>query len=230
MFHNSALARIALALGLGLAILPAAAAQPLQLPPSSYVFKAAAPCLEDPERARRPPRAGQARYDVCADQMALLVAGLETARRNGQLLLVEIGATWCVWCAVLQGQLHDPALKAIGFDVDQAFHILPIGVSTLHRGQQAEIPSGRAVLDEMLARASGALARTTPFIVVIDPRDTSRLFARNLDDLALTSEGRFDQARLSNVLRSAHDHVRQHAAAPSEPGWFRRKLIRWWNS
>ncbi len=68
------------------------------------------------------------------------------------------------------------------------------------------------------------------FIVVIDPRDTSRLFARNLDDLALTSEGRFDQARLSNVLRSAHDHVRQHAAAPSEPGWFRRKLIRWWNS
>ena len=70
-------------------------------PPPSYTFEQPAAC---PELARR-----QTLYRVCDDQMAIFTEALATARREGKLLLVTFGATWCPSCKSLHQGLEAPA-------------------------------------------------------------------------------------------------------------------------
>ena len=44
-------------------------------------------------------------YAECADQQAVLAEGLAAAQAGGRLVLVELGAEWCVWCHVLHRHL-----------------------------------------------------------------------------------------------------------------------------
>lgn len=201
------------------------------VPPPGYVFRPASPCLDDPVRAGRPARPGQALYEVCADQMALYAAGLATAEKSGKLLLVTFGATWCPWCATLQKAMPTPEIlgrKDDGFDPGATFHHIEIGLSTLDRGKKADIPSGEAVLQLVLARAPATKIRAIPFLAVIDPKQPAKVFARNLDDLA-KADSTHDMSRFRSVLADAHAFTRGTGAPPSEPGWLRRKWLRWWN-
>ena len=46
-------------------------------------------------------RGGRAKtYDQCADQFALYTKAFETAQAEEKVLLVSLGAEWCVWCHV----------------------------------------------------------------------------------------------------------------------------------
>lgn len=211
---------------------PAAAVIPEVVPPAGYTFKPAAPCLEDPERAAKPVRPGQAAYQVCEDQMALFAKGLAHARASGKLLLVTFGATWCPWCSALQRQL--PTAELLGhqsetLDFGRTFHHIEIGVSTLHKGQKADIPSGEAVLAWVLAHAPGIKVRSIPFVAVIDPRSFTYVYARNIDDAAQKSKVEFNPAELRLILAEAQGFVRDGTAPAGEPNWLVRKLRRWWN-
>ena len=202
------------------------------VPPDGYIFEATAACREDAARAAMAARPGDARYDVCADQMAIFARGLEEARRSDKLLLVTFGATWCAWCTSLQKQLPSNELlghTAQAFDFGRGLHHVEIGISTTSKGAKDEIPSGNAVLRLVLARVPGVELRAIPFIAVIDPANRDRVVARNIDDLALTGQGRFDPVRLRDVLHRAHVFVRTGSSPPAvEPGWIMRKLTRWW--
>jgi len=46
-------------------------------------------------------RDGRAKtYDQCADQFELFQTAFETAQEQEKVLLVSLGAEWCVWCHV----------------------------------------------------------------------------------------------------------------------------------
>lgn len=222
---------LALTIALGTFAPAAPASAEWKLPPPGYAYSAATPCVEDPERGGKPQRPNQASYKVCEDQMALFRKALDDAKSSGKLLLVSFGATWCPWCTSLQR--HMPTHELLGrkgdaIDYGRTFHYVDIGLSTLHKGQKAKIPSGEAVLAFVLEHAPGVKIRTIPFIAVIDPAATDRVFARNLDDTA-TRDGDFDVARVRAVLAEAHDVMRKGKSADGEPGWLRRKWQRFWN-
>lgn len=200
------------------------------VPPAGYRFETAAPCRDDAARAAKPSRPGQAAYDVCADQMALFAKGLAEARAEKKLLLITFGATWCSWCASLQKAMPTSELlghKSEALDIAATFHHIELALSTLDKGANTDIPSGHAVLRLLLQRAEGAKLRAIPFIAVVEPGRMERTFARNVDDLA-TKDGSYDFARLRRILAEARDFVRGEGAGPVEPGWLKRKWLRFW--
>lgn len=218
-------------LALGSGALPAAQPSPWTVPPPAYAFTAPAVCSTDPARAGKPTRPNHAAYRVCDDQMELFRQALAEAQAGGRLLLVSFGATWCPWCASMQRHLAGNALlagRAGGVDLATAFHSVEIALSTLDKGQKADVPSGEAVLALVLRQASGVKVRTIPFLAVIDPADATRVFARNLDDVA-TRSGDFDIDRVRTVIADSHAVVRGGMPAAGEPGWLVRKWRRFWN-
>ena len=197
--------------------------------PSGYAFKAAEPCIENPERAAKPQRPGDAVYRVCDDQMAILAKGHEQAKAQGKLLLVTFGAPWCPVCANLQKLLPTEEVlrrKGDALDYGSTIHHIEIALSALHKGKITPIPSGDAVLSTVLARASGTKLRAIPFLAVIDPVKPDRAWARNMDDV-YQADGKIEAQRLRTLLGDAHAYLKSDGPAPSEPGWFRRKLTKW---
>ena len=54
-----------------------------------------------PKRIYKTCRGGAAKiYDECGDQLALYRAARRRAHREGKILLVSVGAEWCIWCHV----------------------------------------------------------------------------------------------------------------------------------
>lgn len=182
-----------------------------------------------PQSARLAPN--EARYEICADQMSLFAAAVETARRDGRLLIVDFGATWCPSCRSLQAQFKSSILPAKTSQLDYAdtFNLLEIGISTLQAGRRADVPSGQAVLARVLAVVPGVKLRAVPFIAVIDPSDTAKTVARNLDDFELGSSGIHDVAQIQAVLAAAHGYARNGGPAPTEPGWIAKRFARLWS-
>lgn len=210
--------------------LPLPATAEWAIPPPSSRFAPLPACIADPVRAERPARPGAAVYRICSDQTALFAGALAEARATGKLLLVTFGATWCSSCAGLQRRIKTPDVLGHApdsIDYGASFHHLEIGVSATEKGQKVALPSGEAVLQLVLARAPGVKLRAVPFLAVVDPTRPERTFARNLDDLE-TRDG-IDPARFRAVLAEAYAAVRAGAPSSAEPGWLRRKLIRWWN-
>jgi thiol-disulfide isomerase/thioredoxin len=201
-----------------------------QIPPAGYTFQQAAPCIEDEVAARKPRRPSGAVYAVCADQMAILAKGLADAKAQNKLLMVTFGATWCPWCAFLQKALPGPELlghKSPSLDLGRTYHHIEIALSTIHKGAKAKIPSGEAALALILQSAPGVNIRAIPFLAVIDPKDASRVFARNMDDVAL-KDHTYDLAKVRGVLAEAHAVLRLGGERQSEPGWIARKWRQWW--
>ncbi len=198
------------------------------VPPQAYAHSAIARCAQATTAKLQP---NEARYEICADQMTLFTAALSQARAENRLLIVDFGATWCPWCRSLQGQLQSPALFGTTggrVELAAAFQVLEIGLSTLHAGRRIDVPSGHAVLGEVLAAAKGAKLRSVPFLAVIDPNDATKTVVRNLDDFEQAGAGTHDAALVRAFLAEAHDHIRQGATAPTEPGWLRKKFTRMW--
>ncbi len=60
-----------------------------------------------PETLDKSCRGGRARlYDECSDQLTLLNAGRERAKRENKVLLISYGAEWCIWCHVFEKYVH----------------------------------------------------------------------------------------------------------------------------
>ena len=197
-------------------------------PAAAYAYAPIARCAELSTAALKP---NEARYEICADQMALFTAALAKARAENKLLIVDFGATWCPWCRSLQAQWQSPALlghTSSGVDFARTFDIIEIGISTVHAGRRRDVPSGHAVLAEVLAATAGTKQRSVPFLAVIDPNDRSKALARNLDDFEMESAGRHDASFIRAFLVGAHDHMRKGGAAPTTPGWLRAKFNRAW--
>jgi thiol-disulfide isomerase/thioredoxin len=203
-------------------------AEPWVVPPPSYTYAANIRCSDPVLATLRP---NEARYDICADQMALFKQALADARGAKRLLIVDFGATWCPWCRSLQAQWPTPALlghKTSTLDYGAAFQVVKIGISTLHAGRQVDVASGHAVLDNVLAATKGAKLKSVPFLAVIDPDDRTKTVARGLDDFENPGAGAHAPSLIRGYLAQAHAHLRNGAAAPTEPGWLRRKVTRLW--
>lgn len=188
-----------------------ALAQDWALPPKGYAYKPSAPCLEDPVRAAKPIRPGAAVYAVCDDQMALLVAAIDKARRDGKLLIVTVGATWCPWCAALQRLMPGPeffARQGDRIDYRRTFDHIEIGVSTTHKGRNTLIPSGQAVEENLMARAGGGELTSIPFVFMIDPVRPDRVFSRHTRDLSDFAKGEQNMAGFRKIVLEGHDFLR----------------------
>lgn len=221
---------IAILLAVLVNVLALGPASAQSFPPADYKFQPVAPCLEDAERASKPLRPGAAVYQVCSDQMAVLTKGLADAKAAGKLLLVTFGATWCPYCAALQKAMPTAdVLDHPGSDFRRTFHHIEIGVSTIDKGNKAQIPSGDATLKAVLKHAPGVKIRAIPFLAVIDPNKPERVYARNVDDTA-GQDGGFDFAKFRGLLTEAQGFVRGAGAAPNEPSWLVRKWLRFWNT
>lgn len=219
-----------LAMACALTMSAAARAGEWMVPPASYAYAPSQACEDGADKAGKTLRPNQATYRVCEDQMAVLAAAMATARASNKLLLVTFGATWCPWCANLQRQMPTKEVLAHqgdAIDLGRTFHHAEIGLSTLHKGQKASIPSGDAVLATVLQHAPGVKIRVIPFVAVIDPGSTDRVYARNIDDI-MRKDGGIDLAALRALLVEAHNHVRQGVRASDEPNWLRRKWQRIW--
>lgn len=167
-----------------------------------------------------------AAYPICEDQVALLDAAIRRAAASGKLLLVELGATWCPYCARLKRAL--PAILAMkasgGFEPAAAFETVAIGVSTVRKGKKQDVESGLAVLDALMRKAPEAEVRGWPFLVALDPADASRVFSRNTADLESDGPLGYDPERMLDALASAQAYLRTGTPPPAEPerGWLSR--------
>lgn len=199
-----------------------------RVPPAGYAHAPIARCA-DPVSARLKPN--EARYDICADQMALFNAALDKARASGRLLIVDFGATWCPSCRSLEAQWPTAELlghKSPWLEFSAAFELAKIGVSTIDAGRRIDVPDGHAVLREVLAATDGVKLRAVPFLAVIDPAARQTTVARNLDDFEVPGTGRHDPKLIRAFLAAAHAHMRNGAAPPAEPGWLKAKFNRAW--
>ncbi len=202
------------------------------VPPAGYAFEATEPCRADAVRAAKPARPGDAAYDVCGDQMAIFAKALEAARGERKLLLVTFGATWCGWCAALQKDMPTAAFfgrQGDPIDYAKTFHHVEIVLSMVDKGRQIRVPSGEAVLQVLLDRAPGAKMRAIPFLAVVDPASPERVVARNLDDLAIPGRNTFEMSRFRGMTLEAANYVRGLGPTPAEPGWLKRKWLRFWS-
>jgi thiol-disulfide isomerase/thioredoxin len=229
---SSVLLLLALAAAVGIS-LPAAATDGSDVP--ATVFEAAPGCPATPSETARPSGTGQppsVDYPVCADHRQRLTAALVRASQHKRLVIVEFGATWCSSCKSLRRQLDAAGIlgRQVGeLSLADTFDVISIPVSMLHAGRRLAVPSGEAVLRDLLARAPAVSLRAVPFLVVIDPSRPDRVWARNIDDVESTSAGRHDPAKVAALLAEAHSYLRASGPRPSEPGWLMRKVRRWLN-
>jgi thiol-disulfide isomerase/thioredoxin len=170
-------------------------------------------------------RPNEARYAICADQMAVFTDALADAAQARKLLIVDFGATWCPWCKSLQTQFKSGALA------DPAkFQVIEIAVSTTTAGGKREqVVSGEAVLALVLAHRPEVKLRAVPFLAVLDPARPDRTVARNLDDLESAADGQHMPTRIREFLAAAQTSIELGSPAPTEPTWFRKKWTRLWN-
>lgn len=169
-------------------------------------------------------------YRVCEDQGALLAAARDAAQREGKLVLVVFGATWCPSCKVLHKQMDAVIASPLGGDTRRkagaAYHTVEIATSTLNGARREDVSTGRAALDAAVAQAGGVKVRGVPFLAVIDPSEGGKVVARNLDDVE-GNDG-FDTASIASFLARAERHIRHGEPLPTEPGWLMRKLSKLW--
>jgi thiol-disulfide isomerase/thioredoxin len=198
-----------LAAALALAVAQPAVAD-LRLPPPGYTFTPAPGC-------DRPSRQVKL-YDDCADQMALFLRARAEAYGAQKQLLVVFGANWCPSCRSLKSTISSPRVMDRVFKgtaLKDRVHVLEVAVSLLHQGRVTAVPSGQAVLAAVLMAKPGVRHRAIPFMATIDPV-SGKVSARNLDDLDGPNGWLGDG--VATVVA---------AAAPREPGWLRRKWLRW---
>jgi len=202
---------------------PAVADPDWRVPPQAYRYDPA-PCPEQGVPVRY--------YTPCADQMALFAEALATARRDGKLLLVKLGANWCPGCRALHRQLAGPEttnLLAAGTELGRRFHLVEIATTLLSGGRVKPVPSGEAVAALILAGVPQFRPRAIPLLAVIDPQQPGKAFLRHVGDLAAPGQPLLDPARLTGMLDAAARHIRHGEPAPlepPEPGWLMRQLLK----
>ena len=65
-------------------------------------------------------RDGRAKtYDQCGDQFAMYQAAFDDAQAQDKVLLVSLGAEWCVWCHVFAGTVAAPGARLEAFAAER---------------------------------------------------------------------------------------------------------------
>ena len=206
------------AIGVGASLAPAAA--DWHLPPEGYRFDPAPGC-------DRPNRPGTEIYNSCGDQMQHFLRARTQAYGEKKQLLVIFGANWCPQCKSLKTALAAPDVLGRTFKgqpLGQRVHRIEIAISTLYQGRVAAVPSGEVVLRSILEKRPDVKQRAIPFLAVIDPV-TGRSSVRNLDDL-YSGQG-WNLPALATVIADAEQESLGGPKATAEPGWFKRKWLRW---
>ena len=117
------------------------------------------------------PHMGQDIYDVHADGEAQVAAAVATAVVTNKVVLVEIGANWCIWCRRLHTVFEtDPAVSQ---QLRDGYIVVMIDVNGRH---------GEKRNAELNARLGNPSAKGIPDIVLLDStgkqlmtKDTSEL-------------------------------------------------------
>lgn len=162
----------------------------------------------------------RATAEACTDQMARFADARASAAAAGKSLLVVFGATWCPSCKGLKTALPESLSDGLAARVQ----IVEITISTLVDRKIRPVPSGEAVYQALKVARPGFQSRAIPFIALVEPV-SGRTSARNLDDLE--QAGGWNRAALARAIDLALIEANGGASAPSEPGWLRRKWMRW---
>jgi len=155
--------RAGLALALAASMLPGAA-----------LAQQAAPRLKARTLAQLPLPL-PAPYDGTRDARKDIDAALARAKKSGKLLLIDLGANWCVDCRVLAGVLELPEMRGW---VARNFELVQVDIGIFDRN--LDLPR----------RFGGAPLEAVPAILVVDPR-SGRL--RNRDDILGLGDARLLQ-------------------------------------
>jgi thiol:disulfide interchange protein len=114
-------------------------------------------------------------YDASRDAGKDIDAALARAKKTGKLLLIDLGANWCVDCRVLAGVLELPEMRGW---LARNFELVQVDIGTFDRN--LDLPR----------RFGGGPLEAVPAILVIDPR-TGRL--RNREDILGLGDARLLQ-------------------------------------
>jgi len=112
-------------------------------------------------------------YDQDANANAAVAKARAAAKKNGKLLLIDLGGNWCGDCRVLAGTLELPPVRAF---VDQHYTVVTVDVGHFERNLQIPAHYG------FHTRLKGV-----PTLLVVDP-ETDRLL--NRDDVFALSDAR----------------------------------------
>jgi thiol-disulfide isomerase/thioredoxin len=171
----------------------------MRLLKTAFVLAAAIPlvsgALAAPALAATPPKAGIASfaqlktplpypYDEQANAAAAVAKARAEAKKQGKLLLIDLGGNWCGDCRVLDGTLQLPAVKAF---MDKHYTVVMVDVGRFERNLQIPAHYG------FNTRLKGV-----PTLLVVDPK-TDRLLNRD-DVFALSSAGDMSPQALADWL------------------------------
>ena len=112
-------------------------------------------------------------YDEQANADAAVARARAQAKRQGKLLLIDLGGNWCGDCRVLAGTLELPSVRAF---VERHYQLVSVDVGRFERNLQIPARYG------FKTRLKGV-----PTLLVVDPK-TDRLL--NRDDVFALSDAR----------------------------------------
>jgi thiol-disulfide isomerase/thioredoxin len=151
--------------------------------------------LAAPALAAAPPKTGIASfaelktplpypYDEQANADKAVAKARAEAKKQGKLLLIDLGGNWCGDCRILDGTLQLPAMKAF---MDKHYTVVMVDVGHFERNLQIPAHYG------FNTRLKGV-----PTLLVVDPK-TDRLLNRD-DVFALSSAGDMSPQALADWL------------------------------
>src|ERR1700761_6357366 len=123
-------------------------------------------------------------YNEQADADAAVAKARAAARKNGKLLLIDLGGNWCGDCRVLAGTLELPQMKAF---MDRHYQVVTVDVGRFDHNLQVPARYG------FKTRLKGV-----PTLLVVDPK-TDRLLNRD-DVFALSDAGSMSPQALADWL------------------------------
>jgi thiol-disulfide isomerase/thioredoxin len=168
---------------------------PLMRPLKTALVLAACVAIAAPALAAAPPKTGITSfaelktplpypYDQDANANADVAKARAKAKRDGKLLMIDLGGNWCGDCRVLAGTLELPPVKAF---MDKHYTLVMVDVGRFERNPQIAAHYG------FKTRLKGV-----PTLLVVDPR-TDRLLNRD-DVFALSSAGDMSPQALADWL------------------------------
>lgn len=169
-------------------------------------------------------------FDECGDQVALFNAALAQANQQRKILLVEIGAEWCIWCHVFDAHINgdtgrfrytfgtpdqpdmrytDTMSEGSDADTSTADELRTFVAENfiLVRIDVKETPRGLDVL--ALSNAIDKYPQAVPFVYVVDSRGQF-VKAFNHETVETRREGNdwyrgYDRVGLLKQLTEMHD-------------------------
>ena len=174
--------------------------------PENYEFKAPEIC---PLK-----KAESLIYNVCEDQMKILKRELQAAQKEGKLLLVKVGATWCPWCVSMKELFESKKIfgfKDDGFNYVQKMRYVSIAVSTKKGKDIIPVQSGKDAIESLLKPVGTTYKKAikgVPTILLLDPNNPRSIDVVDTAELEDNRNGKSHYPeKVRQALRSAYKKV-----------------------